>query len=178
MKVYHWHIDSLTIFHFLESFPHVEKWETTDCTNNIIWISQDKWKHFPWSLLLFWVYLVLKRKKNVLIVTKVSYKVHSFGVNSRLKFKEQAEKWSKLKIHKNNEYIYIYIYTHIYTLVHSKLNYIEELFGKSLGSCQREFDVRYINSVTKFGRKSSTENDKSLSVVYLGYLLQYPKESF
>ena len=117
MEVYHWHIDSLTIFQFLENFPHVDKWETTDCTNDIIWISQDKWKHLPWSLLLFWVYLVLKRKTNVLLVTNVSYKVHSFGVNSRLKFKEQAERWSKLKIHKNNEYIYIniYIYTYIST---------------------------------------------------------------
>ena len=66
--------------------------------------------------------------------------------------------------------IYIYIYIYIYTLVHSKLNYTEELFGKSLGSCQREFDLRYINSATKFGRKSSTENLKFLSVVFLGYL--------
>ena len=57
-------------------------------------------------------------------------------LNSRLKFKEQAERWSKVKIHKsNNEYIYIYIYIYIYTLVHSKLNGAEELFGKSHGSC-------------------------------------------
>ena len=47
------------------------------------------------------------------------------------KFKEQAEKWSKLKIHKdNNEYEY--------TLVYSKLNDTEEPFGKSHRSCQRE----------------------------------------
>ena len=33
-------------------------------------------------------------------------KIHCFGVNGRPKFKEQAEKWSKLKIHKNNnEYV-------------------------------------------------------------------------
>ena len=89
---------------FFGKFPHLGKWETTDCTNYIIWISQDKWKHLPWSLLFFWVYLVLKRKTNVLLVTKLSYKVHSFGGNSRLKFKEQTERWSKLKIHKNNEY--------------------------------------------------------------------------
>ena len=54
-------------------------------------------------------------KRNVLLVTKVSDKVHSFGVNCRLKFKEQAERWSKVKIHKSNkEYIYIYIDTHLY----------------------------------------------------------------
>ena len=52
-------------------------------------------------------------------------------LNSRLKFKEQAERWSKVKIHKsNNEYIYIYIYTH--TLLHSKLNGAEELTWKLL----------------------------------------------
>ena len=37
-------------------------------------------------------------------------KIRCFGVNGWLKFKGQAEKWSRLKIHKdNNEYIYIYI---------------------------------------------------------------------
>ena len=29
-------------------------------------------------------------------------KIPYFGVNGRPKFKEQAEKWSRLKIHKNN----------------------------------------------------------------------------
>ena len=34
-------------------------------------------------------------------------KTHYFGVNDWPKFKEQAEKWRKLKIHKdNNEYVY------------------------------------------------------------------------
>ena len=58
-------------------------------------------------------------KRNVLLVTKVSDKIHSFGVNNRLKFKEQAERWNKVKIHKSdkefNIYIYIYIYIYIST---------------------------------------------------------------
>ena len=76
-------------------------------------------------------------KRNVLLVTKVSDKIHSFGVNNRLKFKEQAERWNKVKIHKSDKEfnIYIYIYIYIYTLVHSKLNGAEKLFGKSHGSC-------------------------------------------
>ena len=91
-------------------------------------------------------------------------KIHCFGVNGWPKFKEQAEKWSKLKIHKdNNEYAY--------TLVHGKLNGTEEPFGKSHRSCRKEFDLRYINSTTKFGEKNPTENGKFLSVIFLGYLL-------
>ena len=36
-------------------------------------------------------------------------KVHYFLVNGWPKFKEQAEKWSKLKVHEdNNEYVYTY----------------------------------------------------------------------
>ena len=89
-------------------------------------------------------------------------KIHSFGVNGWPKL--QAEKWSKLKIHKdNNEYVY--------TLVHSKMNGIEESFGESHRSCKREFDLRYINSATKFGEKNSTKNGSFSSVIFLNYLL-------
>ena len=64
-------------------------------------------------------------------------KIHCFGLNGWLKFKEQAEKWSKLKIHKDNN-------KYVYTLVHSKLNGTEEPFGKPHRSCkiEREFDLR------------------------------------
>ena len=67
-------------------------------------------------------------------------------------------------------YICIYIYTiytnvYIYTLVHSKLNDIKELFGKSNRSCKREFDLRNINSEATFGEKNPTENDKFLSEI-------------
>ena len=75
-------------------------------------------------------------------------KIHCFGVNGWPKFKEQAEKWSKLKIHKdNNEYVY--------TLVHSKLSGTEEPFWKSHRSWKREFDLRRINSATKLGERKS-----------------------
>ena len=71
--------------------------------------------------------VVLKRKKNISVATNNfgrKNKIHCFVVNSRSKVKEQAEKWSKLKIHKDdNEYVY--------TLVHSKLNGTGEPFGKS-----------------------------------------------
>ena len=51
-------------------------------------------------------------------------KIHCFGVTGWSKLKEQAEKRSKLKIHKdNNEYVY--------TLVNSKLNGTEEHVEKS-----------------------------------------------
>ena len=51
-------------------------------------------------------------------------KIHS-SLKYHSKFKEQAEKWSKLKILKgNNEYVY--------TLVHSKLKGIEESFGNHM----------------------------------------------
>ena len=91
-------------------------------------------------------------------------KIHCLGVNGWPKFKEQAEKWSKLKIDKdNNEYVFI--------LVHSKLNSTEESFRKSHRSCKREFDLRYINSATKFVEKNSTENSSFLSAIFLGYLL-------
>ena len=70
-------------------------------------------------------------------------KIHCFAVNGWLKFKEQTQKRSKLKIHEdNNEYVY------------SKLNGTEEPFGKSHRSCKREFDLRYIHSATKFGEKN------------------------
>ena len=98
-------------------------------------------------------------------------KIHCFGVNGWPKFKELAEKWSKLKIHKdNNEYVY--------TLVHSKLSDKEEPFGKPHRSFKRDFDLRYIKSAKKFGEKNPTENGKVLSVIFLGNLLQFPKESF
>ena len=81
-------------------------------------------------------------------------KTHCFGVNSWPKFKEQTEKWSKLKIHKDqNQYVH--------TLVHRRLNDTEEATGKSHGSCCREFNVRYIwYKIHKF-----------LWVIFLGYLL-------
>ena len=62
-------------------------------------------------------------------------KIHCFGVNGWPKFKEQAEKWSKLKIDKdNNEYVFI--------LVRSKVNGTEESFRKSDRSYKREFDLK------------------------------------
>ena len=95
-------------------------------------------------------------------------KIHCFGVNGWPKFKAQAEKWSKLKIHRyNNEYVYmLYIYV-IY--IHIKLNDTEVPFVKSYRSVE-EFDLRYINSETKFGEKNPTENRKFLSVIFLGHL--------
>ena len=61
-------------------------------------------------------------------------KIHCFRVNGWPKFKAQAEKRSKLKIHRyNNEYVY--------TLVHIKLNDIEVPFVKSRRSV-KEFDSR------------------------------------
>ena len=89
-------------------------------------------------------------------------KIHCFGVNGWPKFKAQAEKWSKLKVHRyNNEYVYI--------LVHIKLNDTEVPFVKSYRSV-KEFDLRYINSATKFGEKNPTKNHKFLSVIFLGHL--------
>ena len=89
-------------------------------------------------------------------------KIHCYGVNGWPKFKAQAEKWSKLKIHRyNNEYVYM--------LVHIKLNDTEVPFVKSYGSVE-EFDLRYINSETTFEEKNLTENRKFLSVIFLGYL--------
>ena len=35
-------------------------------------------------------------------------KIHGFGVNGWSKFKEQAEKWSRLKNHKDNENMHIH----------------------------------------------------------------------
>ena len=74
-----------------------------------------------------------------------------FGVNGWPKFKD------------NNEYGY--------TLVHSKLNGAEELFGKSHRSCKRKFNLRCINNATKFGEKNPTENGKFLSVIFVGFLV-------
>ena len=89
-------------------------------------------------------------------------KIHCFGVNGWPKFKAQAEKWSKLKIHRyNNEYVYM--------LVHIKLNDTEVPLVKSYGSVE-EFDLRYINSETTFGEKNPTENRTFLSVIFLGHL--------
>ena len=63
--------------------------------NDKKWISQDKLQHLLWSLLLFWVFLLIKDK------------IHYFGVNDFTKFKEQVEKCSKLKFYKgNNKPIY------------------------------------------------------------------------
>ena len=36
---------------------------------------------------------------------------------------------------------------------------------------EREFDLRSINSMKKFGEKNPTENGKFLLVIFLGYLL-------
>ena len=61
----------------------------------------------------------------------------------------------RTQIHKDiKEYVYI--------LVHGKLNGTKEPFGISHRSCNREFDLRYINSATKFGEKNPTENVKFL----------------
>ena len=79
---------------------------------------------------------------------RIINKIHCFGVNGWPKFKAQAEKWSKLKIHRyNNEYVYI--------LEHIKLNDTEVPFVKSYGSVEG-FDLRYMNSETTFGEKNST----------------------
>ena len=70
----------------------------------------------------------IEEERECLICNKTFWrknKIHSFGVNGWPKFKAQAEKWSKLKIlNGNNEYVY--------TLVHSKLNGIEESFGNHM----------------------------------------------
>ena len=91
-------------------------------------------------------------------------KIQCFGVNGWPKFKEEAEKWNKLKIYKDN-------YKQVNTLAHSKLKGTELLFGKLQTSCKREFGLRYMNSATKLGEKNPTENDKFLSVIFLGYSL-------
>ena len=100
-------------------------------TAQIIWVSQDKLQHFLWSRLLFWVYLVVKRKAYVSFVIKLS--------EERIwltEIQNQTEKWSKLKIHKdNNEYVS--------TLVHSKMSGTEEPFGKSHRSCDRKLHSRF-----------------------------------
>ena len=47
----------------------------------------------------------IEEEDKCLICNKVfgrKNKIHCFGVNGWLKFKEQAEKWSKRKIHKDN----------------------------------------------------------------------------
>ena len=77
-----------------------------------------------------------------------------------LQYKGQAEKWGKLKIYKNNN-------NYVVTLVHSKLNDKEGPLGKSHRICKREFDLRYINSATKFGEKNPTENGKLLSSIFI-----------
>ena len=92
-------------------------------------------------------------------------KIHSFGANGKQKNGINS-KFINVKMN-----IYIYIYIYIYTLVPSKLNGTKETFGKSHRNCEREFYLRYIISVTKFGEKNSTENSKFLSAIFLGYLL-------
>ena len=93
---------------------------------------------------------------------RIINKIHCFGVNGWPKFKAQAEKWSKLKIHRyNNEYVY--------KLVYIKLNDTEVPLVKSYGNVE-EFDLRYINSETTFGEENPTENRKFLSVIVLGHL--------
>ena len=68
-------------------------------------------------------------------------KIHCFGVNGCPKFKKQAEKWSKLKTHKDdNEYVH--------TLVHSKLNDTGEPFG-------REFEFKIFKQCDKIWREQS-----------------------
>ena len=46
----------------------------------------------------------------------------------------------------------------------------ESLLGNHI-EVVREFDLRYINSATKFGEKNPTENGKFSSLIFLGYLL-------
>ena len=43
--------------------------------------------------------------------------------------------------------------------------------GKLHRSRKREFDLRSIKSVKKFGEKNPTENSKSLVVIFRDYLL-------
>ena len=82
-------------------------------------------------------------------------KIHCFGVNDWPKSKEQAEKSSKFKIHKDSG--------------------TEEPFEKSHRSCKREFDLRYTNSATIFGEKNPTETGKFLSVVFLVVIISERK---
>ena len=124
-------------------------------------------QHLLWSLSSFFSLSSIEEEDRCLIYNKTlgrKDKIQCFGVNGWPKFKEQAEKWNKLKIHKdNNEYVY--------TLVHSILNGTEEFFGKSHRSCKKEFDLRCINTATKFGEKSSTENGSFLPMIFLCDLL-------
>ena len=69
--------------------------------------------------------------------------------------------------------VYIYIYIYISTQqIEWRRRALWEITWKLFER------IWYINSATKFGRISLNENGKSLSVIFLGYLLQYPKESF
>ena len=123
-------------------------------------------QHLLWNLLFLRLFSIEEEDK-CLICNKNfrrNDKIQYFGVNSWPKFQEQAEKWSKLKIHKNND-------EYVYALVHNKLNGTEKPFGKSHGRCKRDSDLRHINSATKFGVKNPTETDKLLSVIFLGCLL-------
>ena len=142
---------------------NVDEWRTTDSTNDIMWIY--KLQHLLWNLLLFLSLPSIEEEDKYLIYNQTfrrKNKIHCFGVNGWPKFKAQAEKRSKLKIHRyNNEDVYI--------LVHIKLNDTEVPFVKSYRSV-KEFGLRYINSATKFGEKSPTENPKFLSVIFLGHL--------
>ena len=80
----------------------VDEWETTDCKTIAA---------FAIKFLLFWVYQAFRRKTNNLIWNKTfgrKEKIDCFGVNVWPKFKEQADEWSEIKIHKDNkEYVYI-----------------------------------------------------------------------
>ena len=68
-----WHTNLIAILHLYgKVLTCIDEWVATDCTNDVIWTSQDKLQHLLWSLLLFWVYLELKGKTNVLGLTHIS----------------------------------------------------------------------------------------------------------
>ena len=75
-------------------------------------------------------------------------KIYYFGVNGRPKFKEQTKKWSKLKIHKDNN-------EHIYTLLHRKLHGTKQPFERSHRSCKREFWFKIHKQYDKIWREKS-----------------------
>ena len=66
---------------------------------------KDKLHHLLWSILLFLSLSSIEEEDKYFIYNKTfgrKDKIYCFGVNGRPKFKEQAEKWSKLKINEDN----------------------------------------------------------------------------
>ena len=92
-------------------------------------------------------------------------KIYYFGVNGRPKFKEQTKKWSKLKIHKDNN-------EHVYTLLHSKLYGTKHPFGRSHRSCKREFWFKIHKQHDEIWREKSYQQSNQF------FSRLFPKESF